>query len=570
MRDAPLIPDRRLTKKANRCFLFRSQREKRWAMAGETTIYRGGVVLTMDDEDNVADAVAVAGGRIIAVGSEADLIALGDERTALIDLRGRTLIPAFIDPHGHFPESGFCALHRVDLMCPPLGTVTTLDQVFERLADRAARTPKGEWVFGVFFDQTMVREKRFPTALELDQVSRDHALVVMHMCGHACVGNSAALRRAGVFRDTPQPKGGHIEKDPVTGEPTGLLEEPAAMGPISAAMFSTSGERFREGLRWAADEYASHGITSAQNAWASEPMLREFLAAAEDGEPKIRMTVLPDAHIEPDIRADLSISDPRHLKIGPRKLFSDGSIQIFTAYMSEPYHTAFRGDAGYRGYPIYEPADLAEHIFRLHQAGHQIHIHANGDAAADDVLQAFENAQERHPRTDHRHTIIHGQTLREDQLDKMAELGVSVSFFSYHVYVWGDRHRDLFLGPARARRISPAASATKRGIRYTLHNDTPVTPTRPLELIWCAVNRLTADGHVLGPEQCITPIQALRAHTIDAAWQVFREDDLGSIEVGKSADFALLSKNPLENPETIKDIDILATIKDGDVIFGQL
>jgi predicted amidohydrolase YtcJ len=376
-----------------------------------------------------------------------------------------------------------------------------------------------------------------------------------------------------VSRETPQPKGGHIEKDPVTGDLTGLLEEPAAMGPISAAMFGTTGERFREGLRWAADEYACHGVTTAQNAWASEQLLNDFISAARDGEPKIRMTVLPDAHIEPDIaagRIDIGMPDARHLKIGPRKLFSDGSIQIFTAYMSQPYHTPYRGDASYRGYPVYEREVLADHIQRLHEAGHQIHIHVNGDGAGDDVLDAFDRAQDRSPRTDHRHTIIHGQTLRDDQLDKMAALGVSVSFFSYHVYVWGDRHVKLFLGAERAERISPAASATKRGIRYTLHNDTPVTPMRPLPLIWCAVNRLTSGGQVLGAEQRITPTQALRAHTIDAAWQVFREDDLGSIEPGKSADFTVLSKNPLENAETIKDIEVLATIKDDEVIYGRV
>lgn len=540
-------------------------------MARIATIYRGGVILTMDEGDRVVEAVAVGDGRILAVGSEKDVLALGDEQTEQVDLKGRTLIPAFIDPHGHFPESGFCALHRVDLMCPPLGDITTLEQVFERLSERVAKTPRGEWVFGVFFDHTVVREHRFPTAKELDRISQDHALVVMHMSGHACVGNSEALRRAGVFRDTPQPPGGHIEKDPVTGELTGLLEEPAAMGPISATMFNTRGERFREGLRWAADEYARHGVTTAQNAWTSEALLEEFLAAARDGEPKIRMTVLPDAHLEPDIaagRLDVSVPDARHLKIGPRKLFSDGSIQVFTAYMSEPYHTPFRGDAGYRGYPIYEREVLAEHILRLHKAGHQIHIHVNGDGAGDDVLYGFQRAQETYPRTDHRHTIIHGQILRDDQLDIIAELGLTVSFFSYHVYVWGDRHVELFLGPERAQRISPAASAAKRGIRFTLHNDTPVTPMRPLPLIWCAVNRLTSGGRVLGPEQRITPTQALRAHTIDAAWQVFREDDLGSIEVGKSADFAILSKNPLEHAEIIKDIEVLVSIKDGNAIYG--
>jgi len=542
-------------------------------MRAAETIYRGGTVLTMDAENRQADAVAVAEGRILAIGPEADILKLADQQTKRIDLSGRTMIPAFIDPHGHFPESGFCALHRVDLMCPPLGHITKLDQVFERLADYAAKTPKGEWVFGTFFDQTVIDEKRFPTMAELDRISTDHAIVVMHMSGHACVGNSEALRRAGVARTTPQPQGGHIEKDPVTGELTGLLEEPAAMGPISATMFGSGGERFREGLRWAADEYASQGVTTAQNAWASEHLLGEFLSAARDGEPKIRMTVLPDAHLEPDIaagRLSLDVPDPRHLKIGPRKLFSDGSIQIFTAYMSEPYHTPFRGDAGYRGYPVYERHVLTDHIVDLHKAGHQIHIHVNGDGAGDDVLHAFDIAQNRYPRTDHRHTIIHGQTLRDDQLDQMKALGLSVSFFSFHVYVWGDRHREIFLGPERARRISPAASATERGIRYTLHNDTPVTPMRPLPLIWSAVNRLTASGKELGPEQCITPIQALRAHTIDAAWQVFREDDLGSIEAGKSADFAILSKNPLTHAETIKDIKVEATIKDGEIIFGKI
>ena len=537
------------------------------------TIFRGGTILTLDSMNSEADAVAVADGRIIGVGSEQDILGLTNEHTKCVDLGGRTMIPAFIDPHGHFPESGFCALHRVDLMCPPLGDIEKLDQVFECLAERAAKTPRGEWIFGSFFDQTVVEENRFPTVDELDRISRDHAVVVMHMSGHACAGNSEALRRAGVDRSTPQPKGGHIEKDPATGELTGLLEEPAAMGPISSTMFGTSGERFRDGLRWAADEYASHGVTTAQNAWASQHLLNEFQSAARDGEPKIRMTILPDAHLEPDItsgRLSLDVPDPRHLKIGPRKLFSDGSIQIFTAYMSKPYHTAFRGDSDYRGYPIYERDELTSHITALHEAGHQIHIHVNGDGAGDDVLHAFEVAQDRHPRTDHRHTIIHGQTLRDDQLDKMASLGLTVSFFSYHVYVWGDRHREIFLGPERAKRISPAASAAERGIRFTLHNDTPVTPMRPLPLIWCAVNRLTASGHQLGPEQRISPLQALRAHTIDAAWQVFREDDLGSIETGKSADFAVLSKNPLEHAETIKDIEVDATIKDGETIFGKV
>jgi predicted amidohydrolase YtcJ len=525
----------------------------------------------MDRADSRAAAVAVANGRIIAVGGEAEVLAHAGERTERVELAGRTMIPAFIDPHGHFPESGISALCRVELMCPPLGEIRRLDEVFARLAEKAAATPKGGWVFGVFFDQTTIEERRFPTATELDRVSRDHAVVVMHLSGHVCAVNSEALRRAGIRAGMAQPAGGHVEFDPKSGAPTGLLEEPAAMGPIPGAMFEAGRASFRDGLRLAAADYASHGVTTAQNAWADRAILGEFLAATRDRALPIRLTVLPDAELEPAIAAgdiDLERPEPDRLKIGPRKLFADGSIQVFTAYLSRPYHTPCRGDPGYRGYPVHRPAVLAERIGRLHRAGRQIHIHANGDAA-DDVLDAFEAALERTPRSDHRHTIIHGQTLRDDQLRRMAGLGMTASFFSYHVYVWGDRHLSLFLGPERAARINPAASAGRHGLRYTLHNDTPVTPMRPLPLIWCAVNRLTAGGRVLGAAERISPLQALRAHTIDAAWQVFREAELGSIEPGKSADFAILSKNPLDHAETIKDIRVETTISAGEMVFRR-
>ncbi|MDH3595291.1 MAG: amidohydrolase [Rhodospirillales bacterium] len=541
-------------------------------MARADTVFSNGTILTMDASDSVAEAVAVAGGRILAVGPWTEIEPLADQGTRRVDLAGRTMIPAFIDPHGHFPETGFCALHRVDLMGPPLGGCTKLADIFDRLAESAARTPKGDWVIGVFFDQTGMAENRFPTRDELDAVSRDHPVWVMHMSGHGGAGNGRALAFAGVDRDTPQPEGGYIEKHPETGEPTGLLEEPEAMGPIMARVFGTSGERFREGLRWACEEYAKHGLTTAQNAWVSREMLHEFEAAARDGDMAIRVNLLLDAHLEPAVASGaLSLELPAGspLRIGPRKLFSDGSIQICTAFLSKPYHTPFRGDAEHRGYPIYNREALTGYIVDLHKAGHQIHIHVNGDGAGDDVLHAFQAAQDACPRNDHRHTIIHGQTLREDQLDRMAELGITVSFFSYHVFVWGDRHRDIFLGPERARRISPAASAAARGIRFTIHNDPPVTPIRPLPLIWCAVNRLTASGQVLGEDQRISPLQALRAHTIDAAWQTFREDELGSIEPDKLADFAVLSANPLDDPEGIKDIDVEATITEGRTIYSR-
>ena len=532
----------------------------------------GGPILTMDAQNSVVESVALEGNKIVAAGTRSQIQAHITENTEWIDLKGNTMIPGLIDPHGHFPYSGVFALYRVDLSSPPIGNCRRLSQVFERIADRVGKTSKGNWVLGVCFDDTQIEEQRFPTREELDAISSDHPIFITHMCGHNGVANGMALALAGVTKDTPQPQGGHIQKDPVTGEPNGILEESSAMGICDREVMALPRSIFHETLDWSANEYAAQGITTAQNAMCDRNLLELFCEEAALGHPKIRVVGLPVAETEPDIaegRIDITVPDRLRTFFGPRKLFSDGSIQIFTAFMSKPYHTSFRGDADHRGYPTYPREELVEHVCRLHEADHQIHIHANGDAACDDVLHAFEIAQDRYSRTDHRHTIIHAQTLRSDQLDKMVELGVTASFFTYHVYVWGDRHREIFLGPERAERISPAAEAKSKNIRFTIHNDTPVTPMRPLPLIWCAVNRLTSSGQVLGTDQKLSVMDALRAHTIDAAWQIGLEDEIGSIEPGKRADLTILEKNPLDHPEMIKDIGVTATVCDGKVIHGK-
>ena len=206
-------------------------------------------------------------------------------------------------------------------------------------------------------------------------------------------------------------------------------------------------------------------------------------------------------------------------------------------------------------------------VIRLHRLGFQIHCHCNGDAGADMFIDAVENALKDWPRKDHRHTIIHGQTLRDDQLDQIARLGMSVSFFSAHIYYWGDLHYTTILGPARAERISPAASAQQRGIRFTIHNDASVTPTRPLHLAHCAVERRTYGGRILGEAQKISRLSALRAMTIDAAWQVFEDSKRGSIENGKLADLVILSDNPLKTSKSLSDIRVMQTIRRGTIAY---
>jgi predicted amidohydrolase YtcJ len=263
-------------------------------------------------------------------------------------------------------------------------------------------------------------------------------------------------------------------------------------------------------------------------------------------------------------------SAPDQVRISGVKMFHDGSLQGLTGYLTAPYHTQPEGKSGYTGYPARPRERLAAMVLQYHRAGYQVAVHGNGDAAIDEILFAFREAQEKAPRGDARHRIEHCQTPREDQLAAMKELGITPSFFVGHVYYWGDRHRDIFLGPERAERISPLASALARDIRFTIHNDTPVTPVDPLLLVWCSVNRLTREGKVLGAEQRIGVFEALRAVTIDAAWQNFEEKTKGSIEPGKLADFVVLAENPLTvSPEKLKDVQILETIVGGKTVFSR-
>jgi predicted amidohydrolase YtcJ len=249
------------------------------------------------------------------------------------------------------------------------------------------------------------------------------------------------------------------------------------------------------------------------------------------------------------------------------KLIADGSIQGYTGYLSEPYYVPPGDDLEYRGYPRIPRDELIEQVGRFHEAGMQLAVHGNGDASIDDILDAFEEAQRRNPREDTRHIIIHAQMARDDQLQRMAELGVIPSFFSLHTFYWGDRHREIFMGPERAARMSPAASAIRHGVRFTIHCDSPVVPMEPLRLVWSAVNRKTRSGFVVGEAERISPMQALRAVTIDAAYQHFEDADKGSLEPGKLADLVILSRNPLEDPDTIDQIEVVETIVGGKTIF---
>lgn len=251
------------------------------------------------------------------------------------------------------------------------------------------------------------------------------------------------------------------------------------------------------------------------------------------------------------------------------KFFSDGSIQGYTGFLGHPYHVPYHGDVEYRGFPTMDQKQLVAEIGRYHRAGIQLAIHANGDAAIDNVLDAIEIAQKETPRPDIRHILVHAQMARADQLDRMARLSVTPSFFSAHTYYWGDRHRDIFIGPERAANISPTRWAKDRGLRFSVHLDTPVVPMNPRLLLWSTANRLSSSGRVIGPAQRLTVMEALRAMTIDAAWQIHQEDRIGSLEPGKLADLVVLSDDPHKHPEAIRDLAVETTLVGGVTIYSR-
>ncbi len=533
------------------------------------TLYFNGTILTMDDSRPTVRAVLTQDDRILAVGDETDLRQQADTDATDFDLQGHTMLPAFIDPHGHFPDPGFIQLFRVDLAAPPRGDCATLAVALQRLRDKAAQTPKGDWVMGVLFDNTAIAERRMPTRDELDSVSTDHPVWVLHASGHNGAANSYALGLQGIDRGTPDPVGGRFGRDPETGSLTGLIEGISAMGTMGDTDFLIDRERFWQGFEACRDEYLAQGVTFAQNAWTSLDMLAHFASLPSGHDPGIDILLLPIAALEPELSdgaTSVPWADTPYFNLGPRKLFTDGAFQLQTAYLSTPYHKPSNPDAPC-GMPYVNRAEHMQEVRKLHDMGCQIHCHCNGDAATDMFLDAVDAALGATPRSDHRHTVIHGQVLREDQLRRIARLGVTVSFFSAHIHFWGDRHNDTFLGPKRAARIAPAASAERLGIRYTIHNDASVTPTRPLHLAHCAVNRLTASGRVLGEKEMISVNSALRAQTIDAAWQVFQENERGSITAGKLADFVMLNENPLKKSVDIRNAQVLCTIRRGQRVF---
>ena len=534
-------------------------------------VFINGNVLTMDANNTVAEALSTKGELIEAVGSTDEIMALVGNETEVIDLRGRTLLPGFIDAHGHFPGSGLRVV-AADLNSPPIGNIETMAEVMTALRNQAEKAAPGEWVSGFGYDDTLLAEQRHPTRAELDDVSMEHPVVAMHISGHMLVANSMALEQVGINASTPNPEGGVIGRRPGSQEPNGLLEETARMTVMSQMQDISIIDTYRL-MKAAANEYSAMGVTTAQSGGVSARLATGLSWFSKVGVIPQRLVAFPLAEEfgETLLNGEYNPEDYSGDKLimGPVKIVADGSIQGFTGYLSAPYYTPYKGNDTYRGYPSVAREKLFEQVEALHTAGYQMAIHGNGDQSIEDILDAFEAAQAAHPVDDPRMILIHAQMARQDQIARMRELGVTPSFFTAHTWYWGDRHRDIFMGPERAAVMSPSQWALDYGVRFSSHLDTPVTPMSPLQAVWSPVHRITYGGDVLGPEQRIGVMDALRAVTIDAAWQIFQEDNRGSLEPGKYADIIVLSGSPLDDAMGMRDLVVERTLIGGATVYQK-
>lgn len=526
----------------------------------EAQLFINAQILTMDDENRIVSAIAVRGERIVATGSDEEILALRGPNTVVHNLNGRSLLPGFVDAHGHFPGTGLSAV-GIDLSSPPIGAVNNIADIQTLLRSGLANGSDDDWLFGFGYDDSLLAAGRHPSRLDLDAVSTTRPIYVMHSSGHMAVVNTAGLRLAGITIDTADPDGGVIVKDAQTGELTGLLLEHATDLVAPLAM-DFSALDFLTMTDVAAAQYLAAGVTTLQSGGVDTRMLKGlyWLSRLQRIPQRVITWPLADANFDEFLSDELNLDDLQSDKFSASalKLIVDGSIQGYTAYLTEPYYQqqADQQDQGYRGFPRYQQAELNEKVTALYCHGLQLALHGNGDAAIDMVIAAVAVAQQTCPREDTRTILVHAQTARPDQLDAMKKLDITPSFFSAHTFFWGDRHRDQFLGPLRGSQISPMADAVARGMRFTVHTDSPVVPMEVNRLLWASVTRQTRSGAVLGPQQGISAMQALRAVTIDAAWQSFKEQDSGSLEVGKIADMVLLDRSPLDGDDSLLNFKV--------------
>jgi predicted amidohydrolase YtcJ len=533
------------------------------------------------------ESLAIKDGKVLAVGKYASVMALAGDKTKKIDLIGKTLLPGFIDAHGHMVYFG------KNLIDAQLTDVKTIPELIARLKAHAADVPQGAWIVGFGYQAKSLAEKRPPTAEELDQISAVRPVLIVDSSGHLGAINSQLIKSLGLSASTKNPEGGVYVRKPNSRQLLGPVEETA----LNAVRFhrpAFTGELADKVISGGAALWAKYGHTTAMDCGVGMgnddiEIIRNAIdkhllpidlvvfakESATDDVLNAAYSVSTQYKSKPEgtaatLLANTSDLDKRYInrvRLGGVKFWLDGSVD--TAWMSQPYTTTPPGKKQpYKGYQQIPDQQLEAFLDKYWTSSLQINAHMNGDAAAEQALVAIEKAVKKHGMSDHRPVFVHATYMRPDQIKRMRAVGAIPSFLLSSLYPAGDAVYTLW-GPERAAQSVATQSVVKDGMHFTLSHDAPVAPQpNVIGLIWAAVNRITKSGRVIGPDERLSPYDALRGVTSEAAYQIKEEKTKGTLETGKLADLVVLDKNPLKvAPTTIKDIQVLETIKEGRSIF---
>ncbi|MEG0491918.1 MAG: amidohydrolase [Clostridia bacterium] len=522
-------------------------------------LYYNGVIITMENHAQ-PEAVLTENGTIAAIGDFQTLHA-NAKNAELTDLQGKTMLPAFIDAHSHFSS------YATSFLQVSLENCKSLDQIAQKIKAYIDENhvTHGQWINGRGYDHNSLLGKKHPSLDFLNACAPNNPLILQHASGHVGVFNSTALTALGITNETPAPAGGKIGHE--NGALTGYMEENALIAYLKKVPMADM-SAMMSAFEKAQNAYASRGISTIQEGMAVGQLIALYALLLSKNMLKLDVVAYADMKDAQALFSAFPNSVDKyhqHFKLGGYKIFLDGSPQGRTAWMKTPYV----GETDYCGYGTMQSDDVLAAVKLASNSHRQLLAHCNGDAAAQQYIDAIKAASHETEITKQRPVMIHAQFLAKNQLADVKALGIIPSFFVAHVYHWGDVHI-ANVGMERASQISLARSALDCGIPFTFHQDAPVIEPNMLETISCAVNRITKNGVVLGASESIPVYEALKAVTINAAYQYFEEDQKGSIRVGKSADFVILDQNPLTLPSMeLQNISVLATLKQDQVLFSK-
>jgi hypothetical protein len=555
-------------------FIFSCKQEKKTSPLNPSTVYYAGDIITMvGNSPQYAEAVVVKEGKIEFIGTTNEAMRIAGEGHQAIDLKGKTMVPGFIDGHAHFASFSGQAI-GAKILPPPDAGAKNIPELIKILKDW--NTPKNReltgWIFGMGFDDSVLEEKRFPTKHDLDKVSTEFPIMIIHISGHFAVVNSKGLEALDITAATKNPEGGIIRREN-KNEPNGVLEELAAIPYYTKVLSPSSIEAANKFFESGQEMALSYGYTTAHEGRAMIENHNMLANAANAGKLKLDVVSYIDyMFVDTLMKTEWnSKTYKNHYRIAGMKLTLDGSPQGRTAWRTQPYLIPPDGaKEGYLGYPAIPSDSVVESLYeKAFKNNWQIISHANGDAAMDQMIRSLNKITKKHENINRRNVLIHGQYIREDQLDSFKDLDIIASLFPLHTYYWGDWHKQI-IGDSLGNKISPTRTALNKGLKLTIHTDAPVALPNLMRMVGISVERKSRSGKIIGADEKLTPYEALKAITIWSAFQHFEDHNKGTLEKGKLADMVILDKNPLKvSEEKIKDIIVVETIKEGVSVYKK-